>query len=121
MKILEGLKTDELKTLKSIVSQYGSMEELVNDLDTTISRREEEKAKSLNVRFNMDMFVKFNVFDPWELNVLKSNNISNMQELIDCNLDELVGITSSIKRGLEWARKFYDMSSMEEIEQPKKK
>ena len=121
MKILEGLNLDDLKSIKSIVSQYGSMEELINDLDTAISRREEEKAKSLNVRFNMDMFIKLNVFDPWELNVIKSNNISNMQELIDCNLDDLVGITPSVKRGLEWARKFYDMSSMEDIEHAKKK
>ena len=121
MKILEKMKLDDLKTMKEIVSQYGSMEELNHDLDTTISIREKEKSESLNVRFNMDMMVRLHVFDPWELKVVQSNNIANLQELIDCNLDELVGITPSIKEGLEWVRTFYDMSSFEEENKPKNK
>ena len=100
--------------IKEIVSQYGNMEEFKHDLDTFISIREKEKAKSLNVRFNMDMMVRLQVFDPWELKVVQSNHIANLQELIDCNLDDLVGITPSIKSRLEWVRKFYDMSSFEE-------
>ena len=121
MKILERLKTEDLKTMKEIVSQYGSMEELKHDLDTTIAAREEEASKSLNVRFNMDMMLRLQIFDPWELKVVQSNHISNLQELIDCNLDELVGITPSVKQGLEWVRKFYDMSSLEEEYRAKKK
>ena len=111
---LKNLKLEELKKMQQIISQYGSMEELKHDLDSTISTREKEKTKSLNVRFNMEMFLRLNVFDPWELKVIQSNHISNLQELIDCDLDSLVGITPSVKSGLEWARKFYDMSSLEE-------
>ncbi len=114
MKILETMKLEELKKIQEVVSQYGSMEELKHDLDTTISCREEDKRKSLNVKFNMEMFIRLNIFDPWELDVIKSNKISNLQELIDCNLDELKGITPSVKKGLDWARKFYDMSSLED-------
>ena len=62
----------------------------------------------------MDMFIKLQIFDPWEFKVIRDNHISNLQELIDCNLDGLVGITPSIKQGLEWVRTFYDMSSIEE-------
>ena len=65
----------------------------------------------------MEMFLRLNIFDPWELKVVQSNHISNLQELIDCNLDELVGITPSIKEGLEWVRTFYDMRSLEEKKQ----
>lgn len=110
---IQDMKLDELKRVQDIVSQYGSMEELKHDLDSTISTREKEKTKSLNVRFNMEMFLRLNIFDPWELKVVQSNHISNLQELIDCDLDELVGITPSIKQGLEWVRTFYDMRSLE--------
>ena len=99
---IQDMKLEDLKRMKKIVSQYGSMEELKDDLDSTISTREKEKTESLNVRFNMDMFLRLQIFDPWELKVVQSNHISNLQELIDCNLDELVGITPSIKEGLEW-------------------
>ncbi len=110
---IQDMKLEDLKRMRKIVSQYGSMEELKDDLDSTISTREKEKTESLNVRFNMDMFLRLQIFDPWELKVVQSNHISNLQELIDCDLDELVGITPSIKEGLEWVRTFYDMRSLE--------
>mgnify|MGYP006916073179 CR=1 FL=1 len=121
MKKIEHLTLDRLKEMKEVVSSYGSMEELNHDLNFAIATREEEKAKSLNVRFNMSLMKKLHVFDPWELKVVESNNIANLQELIDCNLDELVGITPSIKEGLEWVRTFYDMSSFKEEDKPMKK
>ena len=74
-----------------------------------ISKRKEEESKSLNVRFNMELFEELQIFDPWEFKVIKDNHINNLQELIDCNLDSLVGITQSTKQGLDWARHFYDM------------
>ena len=45
-----------------------------------------------------------------ELKVIKNNNISNMQELIDCDLDSLVGIKPSLKISLDKKRRFYDMN-----------
>ena len=121
MGILDTLSLEELNQMKKVISQYGSMEELKHDLDSTISTREKEKTKNLNVRFSMDMMVKLNVFDPWELKVGQSNHIANLQELIDCDLDQLEGITSSVKRGLEWVRTFYDMHSFEETQKKGKR
>lgn len=120
MKILDKVQIEDLKTMEAIASQYGSIEELIEDLHGTILRKEKEKKQSLNVRFNMDMLVRLKVFDPWELKVVQANHISNLQELIDCNLDHLVGITPSIRDGLDWVRHFYDMSSFEENKGPKK-
>ena len=121
MKILNHLKTDDLKTMKEIVSQYDSIDDFKHDLDTLISYREIEEAKSFNVRFNLEMMIRLQIFDPWEWKVVKSNHISNLQELIDCNLDELVGITPSVKQGLEWVRKVYDMRSLEADYRTRKK
>ena len=114
MKILEQLSIDDLKTIDTIVSQYDSIASLRKDLKQTISKKKEESSQNLNVRFNMEMLERLKVFDPWELRVVKANHIANLQELIDCNLDSLVGITPSIKQGLEWVRSFYDMGSVRE-------
>ena len=119
--VLKELKLSELKKLQMVISQYSDMEELKRDLDIIISTRETEKKTSLNIRFNMEMFEKLRIFDPWEFQVIKNNHINNLQELIDCNLDELKGITPSIKEGLDWVRKFYDMRSLENPSKKKTK
>lgn len=121
MKVLSGMSLEELETFQEVVSQYPTIEELKHDLDIIISYKEEEKIKSLNSRFDMDLFLKLQIFDPWELEVIRFNHIENLQQLIDCNLDELVGITPSIKRGLEWVRTFYDMSKMDYPTKKKKR
>ncbi len=121
VKVLSGMSLEELETFQEVVSQYPTIEELKHDLDIIISYKEEEKIKSLNSRFDMDLFLKLQIFDPWELEVIRFNHIENLQQLIDCNLDELVGITPSIKRGLEWVRTFYDMSKMDYPTKKKKR
>ena len=113
MKKLDDLTEEELYILGEIVFQYNDLNNLKGDIEKKIKRKIDKKnqeyEKSLNVRFNMDMFIKLQIFDPWEFKVIKNNHINNLQELIDCNLDDLVGITPSIKEGLEWVRKAYDM------------
>lgn len=38
------------------------------------------------------------------------NKINNFKELLECNLDDLVGITPELKNRLEHQRRFYDVS-----------
>ena len=121
MKKKEMMGLEELKRMERLISEYDDIDALKVDIRGLIMRKEKEASKKLNVRFDLEMMIRLNVLDPWELNVVKSNHIANLQELIDCNLDQLVGITESIKQGLEWVRAFYDMSSMEENRKPKAK
>lgn len=109
MNMLDNLSYEKLLELGKFVSEYDDIDSLKNDILKKIVSVEEEKSKSLNIRFNMDMFIKLQIFDPWELKVVRKNNINNLQELIDCDLDSLIGITPSIKEGLDWVRKFYNM------------
>lgn len=119
---VKDLELGELEILESVISDYKSIGSLKGAITRRKKELEEEKSKSLNVRFNMEYFVKLNIFDPWEFEVIKLNNINNIQELIDCDLDSLVGITPSIKKGLEWCKKMYDMSCFEEYNnKPKSK
>ena len=113
MRYLEKMKLKELKDLKKFVSQYDSLGDLLYDLDSIISTKQEDEEKSLNVRFDMAMFKKLNMFEPREMQVLVDNNINNLQELIDCDLDSLVGMLPSIKEKFLWIRQFYDMTSLD--------
>lgn len=121
MKKLKNYSLRELKELREVFSQYGSMEEMNHDLDTIIHDREETQEKSLNECFDMKFWIENHVFYPWELEILVRNNITNLQELIDCDLDQLDGITRSTKEVFEWARKFYDFTSMEKMRKPSHK
>lgn len=112
---LDSIDINDLKKLRVLVSGYSSIDDLISSIDSRISELEEGRKTSLNVRFNMDMFIKYGVFDPSEFKVIKANHINNLQELIDCNLDDLVGITESVKMGLDWVRRAYDFSSWEDI------
>lgn len=118
---LEILDISRLEELKNIVSEYDSIDSLVSSIDRIIDEKVSASKSSLNVRFNMDMFIRLNIFDPSEFKVVRANNINNMQELIDCDLDSLVGITPSVKEGLLWVRSAYDMSSYEEENNSHKK
>ena len=121
MKKLEDFSLEELQDMYHFLQAFQSKEECEFFLKERIQKLEEDKKKSLNVRFNMEMFIKLKIFDPSELKVVRDNHISNLQELIDCDLDHLVGITPSIKQGLLWVRTFYDMSAFEEKEKGKSK
>lgn len=105
----DRLSEKELTLISDVVDCYTDIDNLKNDISLAINTKMKEKKTSLNVRFNMDMFIELHIFDPFEFKVIKQNNINNLQELIDCDLDSLVGITPSVKKGLEWVRKFYNM------------
>lgn len=107
--IIKSFSLEDLKVYLSLVDSYGSIDEMRNELITEINRREEEKNKSLNARFTIEMFKEYNMFYQDEMYVLEINGIRNLQDLIDCDLDSLVGINASIKEKLSWARNFYNM------------
>ena len=112
--LLKTFKLDDLKLFVSLIEQFDNKDELLKTLLSEIKSREDERKQSLNVRFNINMIKKLNLFYPDELRVLEINNINNIQDLIDCDLDSLIGITESIKEKLDWVRKFYDMSGLED-------
>lgn len=114
MKTIDQFSLEELKDIQGLLESYQSQEDLLSVLKDRIHEIEEKQKDRLNVRFNMDMFIKLRIFDPSEFKVIKENHIMNLQQLIDCDLDQLVGITPSVKQGLEWVRTWYDMSSLEE-------
>lgn len=114
--MLDKLSDADLVSLREYVSSFNDIESLTREIDTLIKKRKANKSNS-NIRFNMEMFIKLSIFDPSEFKVVRDNNINNLQELIDCDLDSLVGITPSIKAGLSWVRRAYDMSSFEEDEE----
>ena len=120
---LEVFSLEYLKLCLSLVESFESKDEMHNALIAEIKSREEAaKSKlSLNDRFDIALMKKLNIFYPDELNVLIINNIKNLQELIDCDLYSLVGITESIKEKLNWARYFYDMRTTEEKQSDKAK
>ncbi len=117
---VDKLKLGELDLLDSVLSDYDSINSLKGEIARRKKELEEENNKSLNVRFNMDYFIKLQIFTPPEFEVVKKNNINNIQELLDCDLDSLEGITPSVKRGLEWCRRVYDMSSFEKSKKRRK-
>ena len=47
---------------------------------------------------------------------LYTNKINNFRDLMECNLDELIGITPSLKDKLERVRKYYDVSKFFEAD-----
>ena len=112
--LLKTFKLDDLKLFVSLIEQFDNKDELLKTLLSEIKSREDERKQSLNVRFDIEMIKRLNLFYPDELKVLEINNINNIQDLIDCDLDSLIGITESIKEKLDWARKFYDMSGLED-------
>lgn len=105
-KRLEDFSLDDLIFLQEFVQD----KDCSKKIDTLIQKRQNKN--SINERFTLELCRKLEIFDPWEFHVLKINHIHNMQELIDCDLDSLIGITPSIRDGLEWCRSFYDLRSM---------
>ena len=107
--MLDKLTITELKQLKEELNNYNSIADLKRDLQTIIVIKEIDREKDIRYRFNMDMFIKLNIFDHIELEVLKLNNINNLLDLEECDIDSLIGITQSIKDKFLWVLKMYNL------------
>lgn len=119
--IFKSFSLDDLKNYLLLIEQFESKDDMYNALIFEIKRREEEEKLGLNRRFTIKMFKDLSMFYPDEMYVLEVNGIKNLQDLIDCDLDSMIGITLSIKEKLEWARNFYDLDpKKKEIQKQKK-
>ena len=107
--LFDSFTTKQLKDTLDLVCAFEGKDDLLMGIHCEIKRRELESQQSLNARFTIEMFKEYNMFYSDELKVLEINGIRNLQDLIDCDLDSLVGINASIKEKLSWARNFYNM------------
>ena len=119
--IFKNFKTEDLENFILLVDQFEGKDDLLMGLYSELKVREEEKNKSLNARFTIEMFREYRMFYQDELRVLEMNGIRNLQDLIDCNLNNLVGITEVMKEKFSWARNFYNMEKTTENNKKKVK
>ena len=119
--MFDKFSKEQLKGLVVLINNFEGKDDLMMGLYSEIRNREFEEKQNLNIRFTIEMFKKYNMFNLDELRVLEINNIKNLQELIDCDLSRLIGITEAIKEKLDWARKFYDMNKSKKTDNVKRK
>ena len=119
--MFDNFSKEQLKELVVLINNFEGKDDLMMGLYSEIRNREFEEKQNLNIRFTIEMFKKYNMFNLDELRVLEINNIKNLQELIDCDLSRLIGITEAIKEKLDWARKFYDMNKSKKTDNVKRK
>lgn len=112
--------SSELKDMATLILEFEDKDDLLMGINSEIKRREAESKKSLNARFTMEMFKKYNMFYPDEMKVLEINGIRNLQDLINADLNSMIGMTESIKEKLSWARAFYNLEPTKDIQKTKK-
>ena len=105
----KAFSLNDLKLYLTLIESFETKDDMHNALIAEIKRREEEAKLSLNARFTIEMFKSFNMFYPDEMRVLEINGIRNLQDLIEADLNSMIGMTESIKEKLSWARRFYNL------------
>ena len=110
MDILDQMNIEELKQLQKLFLCFDTVDDILNILGEKIHQKEVEKQKLCNVRFNMELMEKLQILSSQEFKVVKEQGVTNLQELIDLNLDLIPNIPSSMKKSLDEKRKFYDLS-----------
>ena len=113
---------EQLKDILALVSTFEDKDDLLMGISSEIKCRKKKKKQSLNSRFTIEMFKQYNMFYSDELKVLEINGIRNLQDLIDADLNSMIGMTESIKEKLSWARRFYtlDANKSKAIQKSKK-
>lgn len=112
--------SSELKDMATLILEFEDKDDLLMGIHSEIKRREAESKKSLNARFTIEMFKQYNMFYPDEMKVLEINGIRNLQDLINADLNSMIGMTESIKEKLSWARAFYNLEPTKDIQKTKK-
>ena len=107
----KAFSLNDLKLYLTLIESFETKDDMHNALIAEIKRREEEAKLSLNARFTIEMFKSFNMFYPDEMSVLEINGIRNLQDLIEADLNSMIGMTESIKEKLSWARRFYNLET----------
>lgn len=113
-KIIESKSIKELKELIKLIENFDSIEELRESINLEIERKKKKTNVSLNEGFDLEMFRKLHMLQEYQIEFLRRNNILNLQDLIDCDIEELfISINDSeFKKDLLFIREFYDMSNM---------
>ena len=110
---------EELKLIRDEVTNATSQEQLVETLDRTIKKKEEQLTKSMNSQFLVDWF---NI-DQDYIGILHANGIDNLAQLRSIkeeDLWQLTGMTQGGFRQISWARDFFDMTPIEKIKPEKR-
>jgi hypothetical protein len=110
MDILDQMNIKELKQFQKLLLCFETIDEAIEVIGEKIKQKEVEKKESCNVRFNLKLIEKLQILTNQELKVVKEQGVTNLQELIDLNLDLIPNISSSMKKSLDEKRKFYDLS-----------
>lgn len=88
--ILKKISRKDLEKLKKIIKEYQSLDELIENIDLEIKTKKDQEGLTLNEKFDLKMFRKLNILPDDQIEFLRQNKILNLQDLIDCNIDELI-------------------------------
>ena len=117
---MKSMKKNSLEDLEFLQECFQEEKDVLGKVQQAIQEKKSDQ-ESINTRFDMALFEKLQVFDPWEIRFLKQHHIMNLQELIDCPLESLIGMTPSLYEKFNWARHFYDLRSMVKEREKQKK
>lgn len=121
--ILKKISRKDLEKLKEIIKEYQSIDELIENIDLEIKTKKDQEGLTLNEKFDLKMFRKLNILPDDQIEFLRQNKILNLQDLIDCNIDELINneYSRALRDQLIFIREFYDMTNVEKIDTPRSK
>lgn len=121
--ILKKISRKDLEKLKEIIKKYQSIDELIENIDLEIKTKKDQEGLTLNEKFDLKMFRKLNILPDDQIEFLRQNKILNLQDLIDCNIDELLKneYSRALRDQLIFIREFYDMTNVEKIDTPRSK
>ena len=66
-----------------------------------------------NKTFDLVNMCRRNVITEEEMSILRKNQIYNLEDLVNCSLDNIDGLTNVMREHLSWVRRMYNMSSYE--------
>lgn len=121
--ILKKISRKDLEKLKEIIKKYQSIDELIENIDLEIKTKKDQEGLTLNEKFDLKMFRKLNILPDDQIEFLRQNKILNLQDLIDCNIDELINneYSRALRDQLIFIREFYDMTNVEKIDTQRSK
>lgn len=121
--ILKKISRKDLEKLKEIIKKYQSIDELIENIDLEIKTKKDQEGLTINEKFDLKMFRKLNILPDDQIEFLRQNKILNLQDLIDCNIDELINneYSRALREQLIFIREFYDMTNVEKIDTPRSK
>lgn len=120
---IKKISRKDLEKLKEIIKKYQSLDELIENIDLEIKTKKDQEGLTLNEKFDLKMFRKLNILPDDQIEFLRQNKILNLQDLIDCNIDELINneYSRALRDQLIFIREFYDMTNVEKIDTPRSK